>query len=456
MADTKDTDADGTGGNEKGSLPEDRNDKVVPASEPVKVSPLNKSFELGEVFKKLRIGEITRGLGAAYAIKGFEVGEVFRRLRLGDVARSIEIGHVVKGLEIGEAFKQMRLGDIGRGLEAAQVVKNLEIGRTFKTAELASVVQGLESAHAFKSLNTSLAVEGRQIGDTFRELTKHAALLDMNKDFLSLGRTIQEFRALPIGIVANSNFMRSLTFVGTAVTQLDRLTVESGAAIFRAAQAAAELSTAFKSTLPEGMLSFLNSQKRTQLFDLIHSGQIDVEQVVEDFEGAALYGDAAKDVPGLEGDITIADAHNEVVNALLNRGSLKGISPAGMRYFIFFMVFVVLPAIVAFANQSFELQKTLGGLFTGVESPAEARAQARHLPEGAEKSQLTGFRVITGESVYLMEDPSRKAEEILKIRIGSLVQVLDSAKNSWLYVSVFIDGELYEGWVFRRYTKRIE
>jgi len=45
-----------------------------------------------------------------------------------------------------------------------------------------------------------------------------------------------------------------------------------------------------------------------------------------------------------------------------------------------------------------------------------------------------------------------KSEIITSLPIGSLVEVLDSSNRSWLLVEVEVNGELEQGWVFRRYT----
>lgn len=78
------------------------------------------------------------------------------------------------------------------------------------------------------------------------------------------------------------------------------------------------------------------------------------------------------------------------------------------------------------------------------------------MPQGVDKSSITGFRILTGDGVYLREGPGKRFDEVLKVKIGALLQVLDSSHKSWILVSVVVDGELYEGWVLRGYTKRIE
>ena len=426
MTEDKIVDADDAKDDAEGARPEEPVEEIRP----------NDFFKIGQTVKDLRI---------AQAVKGLELGATFKSAQIGEAARSVEAARAVKHLELGQAFKSAQLGEVARGLEAAQAVKNLGIGEIFKNAQLGETL---------KSLQLGQTVIGQQVGDAFRDMRERLSMFDMSRELLSIGRTIQEFRALPVS-VANSEFSRSFVSIGEVVAQINRSVIEPSSSMFQAARAVAEISS-FKSAFPAGMLDFLNSPERTQLFDLIHSGRIDVEQVVEGFDDAVSLVETVDSPSDLDSSVTIADAHKEVVNALLSRGSLKGVSPAGMRYFFWFVICVVLPAIVTFSNQSFELQKKVGGLFTEVESPAAARAQARHLPEGANKSQLIGFRVVTGENVYLMYEPSRKSEEVFKIRIGSLVQVLDATDNSWLYVSVMMDDELYKGWVFRRYTKRIE
>lgn len=67
-------------------------------------------------------------------------------------------------------------------------------------------------------------------------------------------------------------------------------------------------------------------------------------------------------------------------------------------------------------------------------------------------SYLKGYRVTIASDLYFREEPSMKSDIITKLPIGTLVEVIDKSKRSWLLVDVEIDGEIEQGWVARRHT----
>ncbi|WP_124408338.1 hypothetical protein [Pseudomonas sp. R4-39-08] len=193
-----------------------------------------------------------------------------------------------------------------------------------------------------------------------------------------------------------------------------------------------------------------------EFFELIRSGRISAAQIESGFEEAVAAIGGVEDFTPVNDSVNDLAASKEVVSAFLSNGNLKGLSYGALVYFLYLVLAAFAKDPIGNINKSFELQRNISGLFTSVGTPAAARAQARHLPSGADKSELVGFRIVTGVDIHLMDEPSRQSETVLKIRIGSLVQVLDSADRAWLYVSVVMEDELYEGWILRRYTKRIE
>ncbi|MNI26365.1 hypothetical protein D3C73_800600 [compost metagenome] len=144
---------------------------------------------------------------------------------------------------------------------------------------------------------------------------------------------------------------------------------------------------------------------------------------------------------------------SEIVNAILKGGDFSVLSSQSLRY-LFFLLICIQLALSAF-NQFAEAQKNYSAMFAKAETPAEARAQARRTPLGVAREQLSGFRVLVGDDVQLREGPGKKYLAFESPKIGSLLQVLDSSNKSWILVSVIIDDEPVEGWILRKYAKKI-
>ncbi|GAA0408177.1 hypothetical protein GCM10008969_33640 [Pseudomonas veronii subsp. inensis] len=311
-----------------------------------------------------------------------------------------------------------------------------------------------------------------QIGEAVRALTENMGIFARSENFKKIGSAVQAFSAnvQPLRIAADSSIglaMKALNQSSIGLTMKAMSQSPIGIAMKAISQMNLELNisksimSAAKAVDSIGInqryiTEFLNSSINSELFELIRSGDISAAQIVSGFEEAVAVVGEIDDFSKVTRQVNESNVSQEVIKAFQNSGSLKGASQAALVYFLCLMLSTFTKDPIGSINKGFELQRNLSGLFTSAETPADARAQARHLPSGANKSDLTGFRVVTGSDVYLMDDPSRQAETVLKIRIGSLVQVLDSSDRAWLYVSVVMDDELYEGWILRSYTKRIE
>lgn len=219
----------------------------------------------------------------------------------------------------------------------------------------------------------------------------------------------------------------------------------------------AQFGDAFRLTMRSNVPKFFQefANENSDFLELISSGEIDLDAAVDSFQSAAAEAEAADDAlaePPLD-SAKSEQGKSEVLSALLAAGSLKGVSSTGLKYFI--GVMTVLFFLLNNFNQFVEAQKNFSGFFSNAETPAAARLQARRLPNGVEREQLSGFRVLVGDNVQLREGPGRKYLAMESLKVGSLLRVLDSDGKAWIYVSVMVDGELIEGWIFRRYAKRI-
>jgi hypothetical protein len=210
-----------------------------------------------------------------------------------------------------------------------------------------------------------------------------------------------------------------------------------------------EIGAAWNAHAPRVMAKVI--KEHYELYDLIESGKITAEQVSSGFEEAISQTGTLSVDDGLVTAEERAGAVSEIINAFMSAGTLKGVSLPSLRFFIALMV--TLMWTFGAMNQSFDLQKNISERFTAAKDPAEARSLARHPPAGVDKEQLIGFRVLIGDRVQLREGPGQKYLSTKQLPVGTLLQVLDSSEKSWLMVSVVENGEVYEGWVLRGYTK---
>ncbi len=348
-------------------------------------------------------------------------------------SRIIEVGAIARGLVIPKELSQ--IGQIAKTLQTNQFSKVADISKAFKESTSVGMLQGV------------------QIGSVVKELMAQTKMLEG----LNIGKAFKDISPITKGLEALPRIDASFGAVGRTFAQFDQPMRQQFSTLFKTVRLVYQDFPSVGFVASAGMLDFFKSSQHKQLLDLISNNKFDIAQVVEEVERESSFLRAEDYSAELDSKSSIADAHNEVFGALLNRGSLKGVSPAGIRYFIFFVLLVVTPALLASVNQLFELQKNISERFVeSAKSPAEARLLARHVPIGVNRSDIIGFRVLKGDGVFLREGPGKKFDELIKLPIGSLLQMLGSSGGPWIHVSVVVDGDAYEGWVLRGYTKRIK
>lgn len=348
-------------------------------------------------------------------------------------SRGIDIGAVARGGVVPKEMSQ--IGLIAKTLQTDQFSKIFEVSKSLRESTFVGMSQDI------------------QIGSVMKDLMAHTKMLEG----LNIGKVFRDLSPIVKGLEALPGMDASLGAVGRATALFAQPMKQQFSTLFQTARLVHQGFPSVGLVASTGVLDFFKSSQHKQLLDLIRNNKFDIEQVVEEVERESSLFRAENYPAELDSKSSIADAHNEVFGALLNRGSLKGVSPAGIRYFIFFVLLVVTPALLASVNQLFELQKNISERFVeSAKSPAEARSLARRVPPGVIKSEIIGFRILTGDGVFLREGPGKRFDEVLKLQVGSLLQVIDSSDHAWIHVSVVVDGDAYEGWILRGYTKRIQ
>ena len=115
----------------------------------------------------------------------------------------------------------------------------------------------------------------------------------------------------------------------------------------------------------------------------------------------------------------------------------------------YYLLPVILSAFTAYIMSNAEVARVE---LKSLSTPGEVRSFARSANSKIDRAALRGFRITTTHSLNFRESPSMKSEISTSLPIGSLVEVIDGSNKSWLLVEVEIDGELKQGWIFRRYT----
>jgi hypothetical protein len=299
----------------------------------------------------------------------------------------------------------------------------------------------------------SYSKEIYQIGEVVRSIVEYSQRLANSREFSAIGRAVESLHGSVVKqlIDQRSGLSRTLRTVVELNSVIGKAVAHHDSELNRKWRSICKLEAICKDKVPNTIFSFVKSN--TELYELISSGRITPEQIAAGLDEAISSADGADVTKLLKHRESGADVESEVVKAFLSAGSLKGVSSAGLKYFIAFML--LWQWGVSGLNQNFELQKNIAGLFAPVDTVAEARSLARHVPNGADKSQLSGFRVLTGDGVHLRDGPSQKHQSILQLPMGALLQILDASGKSWILVSVVVDEELHEGWVLRGYTTRI-
>ncbi|MBC3209880.1 SH3 domain-containing protein [Pseudomonas sp. SWRI111] len=304
---------------------------------------------------------------------------------------------------------------------------------------------------AVKELTVSREIY--QLGAAVKSILGITQTVLGNKEFLKFTEIVGRVRFNVVRELATPNSEIGKTFkaINELNLALNHAAVWPDSDLNKALMSIGKIGEAWKATAPKVMSNLI--KEHYELYGLIRSGQISLDQISSGVEEAISRGEALDVNDGPVTEEHRSDALKEIITAFLSAGSLKGNSSPSLQFFIAFVI--VLTWVFAALNQGFELQKNFSDNFTSAKTPAEARSLARHPPVGVDKEKLVGFRVLVGDRVSLREGPSQKYLSTKQLPIGALLQVLDASEKSWLMVSVVEDGEIYEGWVLRGYTKPI-
>jgi len=149
-------------------------------------------------------------------------------------------------------------------------------------------------------------------------------------------------------------------------------------------------------------------------------------------------------------DESLLELDSQLANEVGAETDFNNLSDKTRQILLYLYHFYILPILIGcllIANQDLIREK-----LELVKTPAEAKSFARALNANIDREALRYFRVTTANSLNLRETPSMQSDIITTLPVGSLIEVLDKSRRSWLLVEIELDGELEQGWVARRYT----
>lgn len=72
-----------------------------------------------------------------------------------------------------------------------------------------------------------------------------------------------------------------------------------------------------------------------------------------------------------------------------------------------------------------------------------------------QKALISGISIVTKDDVILRANPSKDANELIRLMKGDWVENLKDDTFEWIHVKVDVDGKNVEGWIFRSYLVRL-
>lgn len=213
---------------------------------------------------------------------------------------------------------------------------------------------------------------------------------------------------------------------------------EAAAKASQFAAIAFQQSEAAKQLANFGKLSSFNA-----LAELANSPFSDSLLVARNLASTAIF-DVDEDLADIDSQIS------DEVNSAKDFNELSEKTKSILSYiYHYYLLPIILSAFTAYIMSNAEEAKVE---LKSLSTPSEVKSFARSANSKIDRAALRGFRITTARSLNFRKAPSRKSEIFASLPIGSLVEVLDGSNKSWLLVEVEIDGELEQGWIFRRYT----
>jgi hypothetical protein len=202
---------------------------------------------------------------------------------------------------------------------------------------------------------------------------------------------------------------------------------------------------------PAGEMAWFESHVNSALFKYLSSnlgGSLKPENFVE-LEGAATISTTAtaeafviEAAPSLEA---------EIVEQLERGAGLSDLSDKARQYLIKWWPYF--KAVIDFFVYFITFQQYYEAQISEAKSPAELRAIVGSMP-AEHKEFMEGERIVIRDSLILRAGPNKQSEELGRMKLGTRLEV-KAERGSWIQVSVELNGDELEGWVYGPYTLKL-
>lgn len=311
------------------------------------------------------------------------------------------------------------------------------------TSQNAQVSALLREMNIFREAFESVNVQ-KTVADFYNKILK-------NETLVAVGETIHSFKKQ--AETPGSRLNEMLRAASQWALALENDIADQNSILARASAAAMGLDRTWKKENPRDLFEFLHGKQSSELYELLRSGRIAPAQIQEGLELASANSNVTADATDFSDPKQSEGAAAEVIKSILESGGIRGVSSKALSYFLAFII--ALGFIMELSNKSHDFYKNISEHFQDAKTPSDIRSLTRQPPAGVERADLSGLRIVTGDNLNLRDGPHMGSLIVQVLPIGTPVQVLDDSQRSWISVSAIINGDSFEGWVLRRYTKRI-
>ncbi|AVK05985.1 TPA: SH3 domain-containing protein [Pseudomonas aeruginosa] len=149
------------------------------------------------------------------------------------------------------------------------------------------------------------------------------------------------------------------------------------------------------------------------------------------------------------------DVDLEIVQAL-SEGHPESLSlPATQRLqFVYLKIVAIWDMLLRIFNTCMALIY-LTALMSNATVPADVPKQAAQLPNYERQLLADSYRIVNRNGARLRAEPSKKAEIILQLQLGAVVEVEENNGEGWLHVVAEYQDESVEGWIHLTLTSPV-
>ena len=149
----------------------------------------------------------------------------------------------------------------------------------------------------------------------------------------------------------------------------------------------------------------------------------------------------------------ISDVNHMINSGIISQGHFTLLSESYKKALMYFINYIFVPFLIScFATYAMENREQIQTVLFKATTKNEVNSTLRSSQIILHQQFLKDHRVVIVERLHLREFPNTNSDILEELRIGQLLKVIDKSQRSWLFVEVEINGNIEQGWVYRRYT----